>query len=256
MTEFNDPAESLVGESLAVHPLSQGERLIDAFIAPSKTFTDILRNESWWLPFLLGVVVSYGYLFVVQKQVGWDTVAQNTLNQDPKASERLANASPEARAQAQTFTLAIIKYTFFASPLLALLFAAIASLVLWGTINVIFGGHATFGRVFAVWMYGTLPALIKSILVIITLFAGLDKESFNLTNPVGTNVGFFLPADSAKWLTTLATSLDMVWIWVMILVGIGLAVVAKVKRGSGLSAVFGWWLLALLVRVGYAAITG
>ncbi len=256
MTEFNGPAESPIGESLTVHPLSQGERLIDTFIAPSKTFTDILRDQSWWLPFLLAIVVSYGYMFVVQKQVGWDTVAQNTLNQDPKAQERLANASPEAKAQAQTFTLAIIKYSFFASPLLALLFAAIVSLVLWATINLFFGGHATFGRVFAVWMYGTLPLLIKSILAVITLFAGLDKESFNLSNPVGTNIGYFLPIDSAKWLTTLATSLDMIWIWTMILVGIGLAIVAKVKRGSGLSAVFGWWLLILLARLVYAAVTG
>jgi hypothetical protein len=256
MTEFNNPAESPIGESLTVHPLSQGERLIDTFIAPSKTITDILRDQSWWLPFLLGIVVSYGYMFVVQKQVGWDTVAQNTLNQDPKAQERLANASPEAKAQAQTFTLAIIKYSFFASPLLALLFAAIFSLVLWATINLFFGGHATFGRVFAVWMYGTLPLLIKSILAVITLFAGLDKESFNLSNPVGTNIGYFLPIDSAKWLTTLATSLDMIWIWTLILAGIGLAIVAKVKRGSGLSAVFGWWLLILLARLGYAAIAG
>jgi Yip1 domain len=256
MTEFKGPAESPIGESLTVHPLGQGERIIDTFIAPSKTFTDILRDQSWWLPFLLAIVVSYGYMFVVQKQVGWDTVAQNTLNQDPKASERLANASPEAKAQALTFTLAIIKYTFFASPLLALVFAAIVSLVLWATINLFFGGHATFGRVFAVWMYGTLPVLIKSILAIITLFAGLDKDAFNLSNPVGTNIGYFLPVDSAKWLTTLATSVDMIWIWTMILVGIGLAIVAKVKRGSGLIAVFGWWLFILLVRVGYAAIAG
>jgi hypothetical protein len=105
-------------------------------------------------------------------------------------------------------------------------------------------------------MYGTLPLLIKSILVIITLFAGLDKDAFNLSNPVGTNIGYFLPIDSAKWLTTLATSVDMIWIWTMILVGIGLAIVAKVKRGSGLIAVFGWWLFILLVRVGYAAIAG
>jgi hypothetical protein len=241
---------------LTVHPPSQGERLVDTFIAPSKTFTDILRDQSWWLPFLLGIFVSYGYLFAVQKQVGWDTVAQNTLNQDPKASERLANASPEAKAQALTFTLAIIKYTFFAAPLLALLFAAIVSLVLWATINLFFGGHATFGRVFAVWMYGTLPLLIKSILAVITLFAGLDKDAFNLSNPVGTNIGYFLATDSAKWLTTLSTSIDMIWIWTMILVGIGLAIVAKVKRGSGLIAVFGWWLLILLARIGYAAITG
>jgi hypothetical protein len=98
--------------------------------------------------------------------------------------------------------------------------------------------------------------LITSILTIITLLAGMDKESFNLSNPVGTNIGFFLPADSPKWLMTLGTSIDLFWLWGLVLVGIGLAVVAKVKRSSGLAAVFGWWILLLILRVGYAAISG
>jgi hypothetical protein len=254
MTEFGTPLSS--EPSLTGQPLTQAERVIDAFVAPSKTFTDILRDQSWWLPFLLAAILGYGYLFAIQKQVGWDTVAQNTLRQDPKASERLANATPEAKAQAEKFTQAIIKYTFFASPLLALLVAALASVFLWGTINVIFGGHATFGRVFAVWMYGTLPLQVKSILAIITLFAGLDKEAFNLNNPVGTNPGYFLPAESAQWLLRLAGSFDVLWIWSLVLVGMGLAIVAKVKRGAGFTAVFGWWALILLIRVGYAAIAG
>ena len=105
-------------------------------------------------------------------------------------------------------------------------------------------------------MYGTLPVLVKSVLVIITLFAGLDKDAFNLNNPIGTNVGFFVPTDSARWLTILGTAFDITWIWALILVGIGLAIVGKVKRELGLAAVFGWWLLIWVVRVGYAAIAG
>lgn len=237
-------------------PLSQVERVVDTFVAPAKTFTDILRDQSWWLPFLLSVVVTYGFAFAVQTKVGWNTVVQNTLRQDPKASERLANASPEGRAQAQKFTLAIIKYTFYVSPALAIIGAAFAAMILWGTISGIFGGQTTFGNVFAVWMYGTLPVLIKTLLVIIALFAGLDADAFNLSNPVGTNPGYFLPIESSKWLMTLATSLDVIWIWSLALVGIGLAIVSKVKRSLGLAAVFGWWFLILVVRVGYAAISG
>jgi hypothetical protein len=232
------------------------ERVVDTFVAPSKTFTDILRSQSWWLPFVLSAVISFGYFFAVQKQVGWDIVVENTLKQDPKASERLANASPEAKAQARSLTLGIIKGVFYAAPLLALIISAIAALVLWGTINFVFGGRATYGRVFAVWMYGTLPILIVSILATITLFAGLDKESFNLNNPAGTNVAFYLPVDSPKWLSSLGQSLDVFRLWSWFLVGTGLAIVAKVKKSAGLSAVFGWWLLLLIVQVAYAAFTG
>ncbi len=246
----------LSGEAAATPALSQGERVIDTFIAPSKTFTDILRSQSWWLPFVLAVIVSYGYLFAIQKQVGWDTVVENTLKQDPKTVERLSSQTPEQQAQTKQITLVFIKYVFYASPVLALLIAAVATLVLWGTINFLFGGRATFGTVFAVWMYGTLPMLIVTILAIVTLFAGMDKDTFNLNNPVGTNIGFYLPAESPQWMVKLGSSIDIFVLWSTFLVGIGVAIVAKVKRSAGLAAVFGWWLLILILKVGYAAITG
>lgn len=256
MTEIGTPEASPSGEAAATPALSQGERVIDTFIAPSKTFTDILRSQSWWLPFLLAVIVSYGFLFAIQKQVGWDTVTENTLKQDPKAVERLASQTPEQQAQTKQITLAFIKYIFYASPVIGLLFGAVAALVLWGTINFVFGGRATFGTVFAVWMYGTLPVLLLTLLAIVTLFAGMDKDTFNLNNPVGTNIGFYLGTEAPSWLQKLGTSIDIFWLWGLFLVGMGLAIVAKVKKSAGLAAVFGWWLLILIVKVGYAAITG
>lgn len=253
MTEIGAPSPE---EASATPALSQGERVLDTFIAPSKTFTDILRSQSWWLPFLLSVIVSYGFMFAIQKQVGWDTVVENALKQDPKTVERMASQTAEQQAQARQFTLVFIKYIFYASPVLALLISAVAALVLWGTINFLFGGRATFGTVFAVWMYGTLPAVILTVLAIVTLFAGMDKDTFNLNNPVGTNIGFYLPAESPQWMVKLATSIDVFGLWSVFLVGIGLAIVAKVKRSAGLAAVFGWWLLILICKVGYAAIAG
>jgi hypothetical protein len=254
MTEITASDASIAGETPAIPPLTQTERVIDTFIAPSKTFTDILRSQSWWLPFLLSVIVGYGFLFAVQKQVGWDTVVENAIKQDPKAVERMANQTPAQQAQGKQIALAITKGIVYTAPVLGLLFAAIFALVLWGTINFAFGGTATFPTVFAVWLYGTLPMMLKSILTIITLFAGMDKDSFNINNPVGTNIGFYLPADTPKWLMTLGTSVDVLWIWSLVLVGIGLAIVGKVKRSSGLVAIFGWWFLLQLVFVGLAAI--
>src|SRR5271163_3233632 len=103
MTEMD---ASSSGDALATPALSQGERVIDTFIAPTKTFTDILRNQSWWLPFLLGVLFSYGFMFTVQKQVGWDIVADNLIKQDPKATERMATQTPEQQAQGRQIAVA------------------------------------------------------------------------------------------------------------------------------------------------------
>jgi hypothetical protein len=253
MTETGIPAS---GDAVATPALSQGERVIDTFVAPSKTFTDILRSQSWWLPFLISAVVSYGYVFALQSRVGWDTIAANAIKQDPKAVEQMANAPAAQQAQIQKITTMSIQYGLYASPIIILISAAVIALVLWGTINFLFGGRATFGRVFAVWMYGSLPLQLLYILAIVTLFAGLDKEAFNINNPAGTNIGFYLGAEAPQWLQKLGSSIDVFWLWSLFLAGIGLAIVAQVKKSAGLAAVFGWWLVILIVKVGYAAIRG
>ena len=45
-------------------PLSQGARIVDTFIAPSKTFTDLRRSAQWWLPFLLMTFAGWGLVYV------------------------------------------------------------------------------------------------------------------------------------------------------------------------------------------------
>jgi len=39
-------------------PLSEPARVLNTFFAPRKTFTDLRRSASWWLPFLISAIVS------------------------------------------------------------------------------------------------------------------------------------------------------------------------------------------------------
>jgi hypothetical protein len=255
MTE-SDAVLPPVPDTESVAPgLSQTQRVLYTFSSPSKTFTDILRNTSWWLPFVLGLIVTYGFVFAMQSRVGWEKLTESGMKQNPKAAERMANMPADQRAQAMQFSVMITKVITYSVPAIGLLFTAIFSLGIWATINFGFGGKSTFGQIFAVWMYGSLPLVIRSLLATITLFAGVDPDSFNVQNPVGTNIGYYLSQETPKWLMTLATSIDVFWIWSFVLVGIGTAIVAKVKRSAGLTAIFGWWLLILLIRVGIAAAT-
>lgn len=239
----------------ASKPLSQWERVLDTFIAPSKTFTDILRDTSWWLPWLLGVLVTLGFGVAVQQKIGWDKTYANILLQSSQSQQdRLAQLPPDQQARQKAIGASFVKYIFWSTPLLALLFAAISASVLLATMNFGLGGRATFPQMFAVWMYATLPFLIQGILSIVTIFAGLDPDSFNLKNPVGTNLGYFLPLDSPKWLMAFGTAIDVLTIWVLILLTIGCAKVARIKTSTAAIGVWGWWILITLVKIGSAAI--
>ena len=232
--------------------LSQVDRVINTYVAPSKTFTDILRSTSWWLPFLLIVVVSLFSTVVIDKKVGFDTVVQNANHDSPKQEEKLAEMQPEQRATQLRIMAKAYRYSSYASVVFVLIFSAIAALVLWATFNFGLGAQTTFGQMFAVWMYAGLPKLLIWLLMIIMLLFGGNTESFNMKNPVGTNLGFYL-SDSAAWVRTLFGFFDVLGIWALVLLVIGTAIVAKVTRRQAAMVVVGWWLLIIIVYVGMTA---
>ncbi len=238
--------------------LSQWQRVSNTFSAPSKTFEDIKRgNKSWWMPFIIIAIVGYILFAAVSTKIGMTAVAENQIKLDPKAEERMAQATPEQREMQSNISVKITEGIFIANPLLVLAGLAVLTLGLWGTINFVFGGKATFGSIFVVWMYATLPTIIKTLLGVIVIYAGAAPESFNIKNFAPTNLGAFLnPMETNRALYSLASSLDAITVWSLALLGIGTAIVAGVKRTSGYIAVFGWWAIFVLFGVCVAAITG
>lgn len=232
--------------------LSQWQRVVDAFIAPGKTFTDIRRSASWWLPWLIGAVLGIVYIITVQQKVGWSLVFQNIIRQTPQTMAKLQTLPPDQLATTMSVGSKSVQIFAYALPIELLLFALIGAAVLWGTVNWVFGGHAKFGQMYAVWFYGTLPLIFTSILAIITLYSGLDPSSFNLNSPVGTNIGYYLPNDSPHWMVVLLTSVDVLKIWAAVLLTIGCATVGQIKRSSAAVTVFGWWIIVILFSTGRA----
>ena len=237
-------------------PLSEGQRIINTFVAPSKTFADLLRNAAWWGPLLIMIVVSIVFSFAVQQKVGWDKVFENNTHQSPKQEERFSQMPPEQYASVKAVSAKIIAGTSYAYAVVLLIFTAIAALLAWAAVNFGFGGTATYGQVYAVYMYSNLVMNIKFLLAAISLFAGLAPDSFLLQNPVGTNLGFYLSSEAPKWLVSFSSHIDLFEIWSILLSVIGISIVAKVKRSTAAIVVVGWWLLIILIFTGVAAAQG
>ena len=256
---MSDPeVQRIAGAAPQGSGLSQWQRVAKTFSAPSKTFEDIKRgNRSWWLPFVIIAVVGYIFLATVAFEISMQKVVDNQIHLNPKAEEKLAQAPPAAREMSNKISLYITEGVFIANPVLVLAGIALLSLGLWGTINFVFGGKATYGGIFAVWMYAGLPGIIKPLLGTIVIYAAGEPDTFNIKNYAPTNIGAFLPPlETNTALYTLATSLDAVTIWTLVLLGMGTAIVAGVKRTSGYIAVFGWWAIFILIGVVWAAAMG
>ena len=234
-------------------PLSQVERVVDTFVAPSKTFMDVRRSASWWMPYIILVLVSWALAFGISQKVGWPQLVENTIRENPKTADQLASAPPDRAAMTRKFMEMSFKVPFYASPITTGIFLAIFAVILWPTINFGFGGKASFGQVFCVLTYASLISTLKTILAIVVLYVGKTGETFTMDNMAGTSPGYFIDTPGA--LKTLLTSFDIFTIWMLIVLGIGLSIVAHTKRNAGLITVFGWFLLVVLIKTAYAAVT-
>ncbi len=253
---MNDQAVQPAGE--ATQGLTQLQRVINIYAAPSKTFVDIKAgHKSWWMPFLITVICGAFLYTAVTMQVTWKTVYENQQKLAPEFAKRMMDQMPpDQKAAADARGPKTQAVTWALSPLGVLLQDLIMALILWPTINFGFGGKATFGSLYVVTVYAGLVLWpIRLLLGGISLFAGASPDGFNIGNPAPTNIAAFLnPADTSKALYTLLSALDAPTIWCLVITSIGVSIVAGVKRPSGYIAVFGWWALVTLAFIGFAAI--
>src|SRR5262249_39265729 len=142
----------------------------------------------------------------------------------------------------------------YGSFLFILIFVAIAALLYWATFNFGLGAQTTYGQMFAVWMYASLPRIITALLSIVLLMTGVNTDSYNMQNPVGTNLAYYMP-DTAPWLRTILSFFDVIGLWVLALLILGTSIVAKVSRGKAAAVVIGWWLLGMIIATGIAVAT-
>jgi hypothetical protein len=234
-------------------PLSEGARIINTFIAPSKTFTDLRRSASWWAPWLFGSIIVLAFFVVVGQKIGYRKVVETQIQASPKASERVDKLAPDQREKAIEQQAKGTQYFTYASPLFGLLISLIVTAVLFATFTFGAGAEVKFKTAFAIVIYAGLPGAIKYLLAILSVVAGANPDSFSLQNPVATNPGYFMnPADSA-FLFSMASSVDVFLIWTLVLTAIGFTCVSKVKAGTAYAIVFGWWVVFSLIGAGIAA---
>ena len=235
-------------------PLSEVERVVDTFVAPSKTFTDIIRNRSWWLPFILMCVVIWGSAYAIDRTVGYVAIAQHETEKSAKGSEQMAQLTPDQRAQRYQMIGKFSRIVTYSIPVFVLAVVAIEALILWGSFNFLLGAKTTFSEMFAVIMYAGLPRLFIALLNIILLFAGVNTENFDPQNPVGTNIGYFL-TDAPNWLKTFGSFFDIFTIWTIILMILGTAIISRKTKGQAAMVILGWWAICILVFTGITAAT-
>jgi Yip1 domain len=248
------PAPGSLSPEPELPRLSEPARIIDTFVAPSKTFLDIRQNASWWVPWLLISVFSIGFWIVVDKKVGVDQIVHNMMANNKQFQQQ----TPEQQSRTLSLVATVTKFSGYASPVFVLFTALITALGLWVTFNFAMSAEIPFDRALAIVIYGWLPSVLTGILGAIAVWFG-DPEGFRLESPIGTNPGHFMdPQTTSKFVIGALSSLDVIGLWIVILLGIGFALNAKKKLpiGSSIGIVAAWYFFIKLASAALAVLRG
>lgn len=253
MSTPSSPMSSPASHQESIQPgLSEPARILNVFVAPSKTFLDIRHNASWWVPLLLVSIVTIAFFVAIDQKIGFEEVARHTM----ESNSRFQQMPADQQQRVMTFAAASLKYGGYASPIFILFYAMVIAGVLWLTFNFGMDAQILFSRAVAIVLYGWLPSIVGSLLAILTLMLG-NPEGFRMDNPVGTNPAYFLDyATTSRFLYVFLSSFDVISLWVVALIGIGFAVNAKKKIsiGTAVTVVAAWFFLYKLGSAAIAAL--
>lgn len=226
--------------------LSEGQRLLYTFTAPSRTMADLRRNAGWWVPWLLVSVASIAFCFALEKRIGWEQVLETQLQSNPKTAAQFERMTPEQRHSAMKTQTAVASAIGYAAPLTTLFALVVIASILLGTFNFGFGTKLHFGELMSVSAYSLLPSILNTLLMILVLFL-VEPENFDVNNPVATSIGYFVP-QTLPFLKKMLSAFDVFTFWQVFLLAIGVSQLSrlKVKTGVAFAAIFSLFFLLKL----------
>jgi hypothetical protein len=113
--------------------------------------------------------------------------------------------------------------------------------------------RARFAQVLGVVSWASLPGLLSIAAAISVMYLKSDPADFNLDNPVGFNIGFYLAEGTPTWLRSIASSIDLFTLWTIGLLATGMSIVTGKPWKTALSGILVPWALWIVLKALWAA---
>jgi hypothetical protein len=227
-------------------------RVAGVFFEPGKTFEDIGRRPSWFLPLLLTILATVAFFATYGQKVGYERFLRQQMATNPKVAQRMEQIPAERREESIAMQAKITGIGYTVGPVIFMPIMLLISAAILLGITAMMSAGLRFKQVFAVCCFASLPAVLKFLLAIVVVFLK-NPDDFNLQNPLAFNIAAFMdPLTSSKFLYTFAAAFDLFAIWTILLTAVGLSAAAGKRRlsfGSALVAV----LIPWVVLVGFGA---
>jgi Yip1-like protein len=239
-------------------------RLFGALFSPGETFQDVNRKPTFIVAMLIAIVLGLGFQQFVIWRVHPDQeriIRAAIKKQLERSGQTLSEEDIDKRVSVgKTISKFAPLFIVVGVPVVYLFFAAVFALGM-----ILIQAKTSFKKILSVVSWSGVATGLVGTLVNIGALMVQDQQTLKDFDPststgfAPTNLGSFLAAGSAPTLRALAGSIDIFTIWFLVLLSIGFAAIAgakKITTGKTAKVVFGFWVLWILLKVGWSAITG
>jgi hypothetical protein len=237
-------------------PLSEMQRISGVFTEPSRVFPDIARHGRWWLAVAILILLSVVSVSAMVARVGYDLMIEKALEQ----SRQVQEMSAEQRAQVYESQRKFMPIAFRVLPPIAVFGSMlIAAGALLFSYRFLLDTDVKYREALNITVYASLPPAIVANIMFYALLYLKPPEEFDFESAGGLSIGSFLSRDTAAWQRSLANSLDLFTIWTIVLIATGFTAFCGARKlpfGRSLWGVLVPWLVYVLGKAGFAAITG
>lgn len=227
--------------------------LIGVFIEPRTAFTSITRQASrWWLP-LLGCIVLNG-LFVgtwLQK-VDAHQFIKTQIEESGRADKIPADRFEQVVNQQAAFMKPFAMVISVLGPLIGVVVLGTVFLFVY---RFFYSGSFTFTQSLSVVAWQAFALYLVSLPLILIVMAAKGDWNIDPATALGANLTLlFDKGQTAKWLYSLAGSIDLFSFWSLFLLASGYGVLVRKPTSGAIWGVVIPWALWVLGKVGIAAL--
>jgi hypothetical protein len=225
---------------------------VNVFVEPRAAFQQVAVAPRWWFPMALIIVATFVYMSLFSTRIGWD----NFIRQQVERNERMQEMPADQRERAIEMQMKFVPiWGMVGPPVFISVGMAVTAGVLVFVFRTLLDGSVRFGQALGVVAWSSVPGLLSTAAALAVMLLK-NPADFDLANPVGFNIGFYLPEGTSAWIVSLGNSIDLFSFWTILLLATGMAVVTRKSWGTALGGILLPWAIYLVCKVGWSAMFG
>lgn len=227
--------------------------LVGLFTEPRTAFASILRDPSrWWLPVLGCIVLNLIFTAVWTSKVDAHQFMRTQIEESGRAdkipADQLDNIVDKQAAFMKPFSWVV-------AVLIPIIGAVVLGAILMFVYRFFFEGEVRFAQSLSVVAWSSLALALVLVPIMLIVMAAKGDWNVDPNTVVGANLTLLLDkGQTAKWLYSLAGSLDLFSFWNMFLLACGFGVLIRKPTASALWGVLVPWAVWVLGKVALTAL--